>query len=166
MIVNPEKYIKPFMDAGADIIFSTPLGVGQNWELNSEPQLNYRWTSPPQLRIGVFTFDAQSHADRAIRDKRDDVIEDLKASIQNIDLKTAVQSIWSELHEPILIGSTDSKLWLNVTPESIGISDVTFNVNEALFSLTLNSQTEVLWTQEKPKSQKKISLGVFTLLIR
>ncbi|GFD95560.1 hypothetical protein KUL156_10770 [Alteromonas sp. KUL156] len=149
------KLAPVYLDAGADIIFSTPLGVAQDWGLNSEPQLNYRWTSPPQLRIGVFTFDAQSHADRAISDKRDDVIEDLKATIQNIDLKTAVQSIWSELHKPILIGPPDSNLWLNMTPESIGISDITFNVNEALFSLTLNSQTEVLWTKEKPISQKK-----------
>ena len=151
------KLAPVYLDAGADIIFSTPLGVAQDWGLNSEPQLNYRWTSPPQLKIGVFTFDAQSHADRAISEKKDDVDDDLKASIQNIDLKSPVQSIWSELHEPILIGPPDSNLWLNMTPESIGISDISFNVNEALFSLTLNSQTKVLWTQEKPKSQRKIS---------
>lgn len=134
----------------ADISFSTALELLPSYALKAKTTLKSLNLVDP-CKITLVNYDITTLLDKEIRKEAKSIVTEIDKEINAIDLKSSCVFAWEELQKDIPIGSYG---FLQLSPNSISLSQLHFNKNKLNFNLGIELFPTVKTDKSinKPKS--------------
>lgn len=103
--------------------FKTEYQVQEDWSVSTVTTIEYHeWLQKPALKTGLGDISIQWLADYILGKAKSDLSTQIdKMVATQLNLKTAAESAWASIQEPVLL-SEEYKMWVKTTPETIGMS--------------------------------------------
>ncbi|MFM7662578.1 MAG: DUF4403 family protein, partial [Bacteroidota bacterium] len=115
----------------ADISFSSTIDFEPNYKLKSKTNLK-KLTLIDPCKITLLNYDITSILDKEIRKEAKEIESEIDKQISSIDIKSTCKHVWNEIQNEIPIGSYG---YLNLSPNAISLSQLSFEKNNLFFNL-------------------------------
>ncbi|MEZ9833028.1 DUF4403 family protein [Vibrio breoganii] len=140
------------------VSITTSLSVSEEWEPNIQTELKYQWASKPEIKLFKsikvrLTSIIEPEIGKALKSVQPRV----KKLIEELDLKSKLETVWQETHKPKLIVDKPAT-WLVTQPKAFKFSGIRYN-NESLELVTqMDCNLAIFITEDTPKTQVPIAI--------
>ncbi len=123
-------------EGSLELNFQTVYQIIPDWSLTTKTELtNYKWIEEPTINLGFANLPITSIADSFLEKSKAQIATAIDEQVAGfLDLRSQMESIWRELHEPVLV-SDEYAAWLLLNPKSIGMTPL--KTSESLVQSTV-----------------------------
>lgn len=144
--------------ASADVSVAALLGVGPDWTLNSELDLNYRWTNEPGVDFAGQRITFTGPADKALAKSLGDIERELEAEISKVDLRSEIEGAWRDGHDTVSINRENPPVWMRITPRQVGAGALSVYDTNIAAEVMLQAGVELM-VGDRPEPAEPGPLG-------
>lgn len=138
-----------------EIGFSSKLGLNPNWNFTSKTTLKQVQAIDP-CKVTFVNYNATEELISEVTTELTKLEADIDQSIQEVDLKPQIQSVWNALTAPISLNGFG---YIYLNPLAIGIENLSFNKQTANVLLNLNVQPKINFEYAAAKPSKLPNLS-------
>jgi len=128
--------------------YGTSIDISSNYKFKSKTELKKFEILDP-CKITVFSYDATAEVKKQVKGQLVKLEDEIDKQIQSIDLKTTMESVWTELQTPIPL---DSYGFLYLFPKSMAFSQLKFSKDKVSLNLNLGVAPIVSTNQKEIKT--------------
>jgi hypothetical protein len=138
--------------AAANANLTIRLDLTPEWQLVSNPQLDYEWTEEPGIEFLGRRITFTSTADRELEKVRGEVKKIITRELANVGVREAAEEGWREAHAVIELNRENPAVWARLTPQQVRYGGYSVEGRQIILRLGLDAQLET-FVGIKPKSE-------------
>jgi len=148
------------------LVFSTAIDIDNDWTFEPHTTLsNWEWTKAPVLNVSGLDIPIKMIADKVLGSTKKTITDAIDDQLRKtVDLQAFAKSLWTLLQQPVEI-SPEYKLWLKLTPQNIGMSNIEANGNMVRTFVKVEGISE-LYLGGQPSFRPNSSLPTFNFITR
>jgi hypothetical protein len=131
--------------------YSTSVEIQPNYGLKSNTVLK-KFDIIDPCKITVFRYDATAEVKKQVKQQLEKLEKDIDKQIERIDLRSSLNSVWSELQRPINLGTYG---YLYLHPKSVAVDKPEFKHNAVHMDVTL-TVAPVVNTSPQPIKESQL----------
>lgn len=118
-VIEKETYFE------TTVYFSTKLAVSKDYKLVTTTTSNgYTWVVEPKINFSVISIPIKSFVEKELDKTLKSSAKEIDRNISaGFDLRSNVQAIWNQLHNPILVDAA-TQTWLKINPKEFFIAPI------------------------------------------
>ncbi|MGY6562722.1 MAG: DUF4403 family protein [Luteibaculaceae bacterium] len=119
-ITKPFKLVQP-LTCEAKIELLTSVDIGKNWELLTHAMISkINWIVEPEINLGILKLNITKQIESVIYSQQENWMRKIdKVVATEVNLEREVVKIYQEIQKPILLKSSEPKVWLYNLTENL-----------------------------------------------